>query len=104
MKIILVLFVGVVLVGTAWCRYTRYPSGVQVWVQKVKVFEVSESGEIINPEPDNNDVDDSSDIDVRFGSIVPMNYMPVWVQNVPATRIFTQRVYPSQYRNGQFQY
>lgn len=109
MKNILVLLMCAVLVGAAWGRYTRYPSGVQVWVQKVKVFEVSKTGQVIDSRPNNyQDDEDAPNIDVRFGSELPMNNrrnnVQVWVQNVPATRIFSQRVYPNQYPNNKPQH
>lgn len=82
MRNLFVVLVCSLMLHLANCQYFRYPSGVQVWVQKVEVIEVNERGEEITyngvaVHPVNRDeeqlpnsiTEDFPDIDERFGEL-----------------------------------
>ncbi|PZC76462.1 hypothetical protein B5X24_HaOG204524 [Helicoverpa armigera] len=76
MKYLSVIFLGVVIELTS-SRYIRFPSGLEVWIQKVKVYEVNEYGQEIHPH--NNYDDEEPLIDIR--SAYPSNPgKPGWPQ------------------------
>ena len=77
MKYLCALLFCVVILDLVNChtQYFRYPSGVQVWVQKVKVIEVDEYGNEI-PSLDDTDYENQPGIDVRLQTTVE-NDMPL---------------------------
>uniref|UniRef100_A0A2A4IVT2 Uncharacterized protein n=1 Tax=Heliothis virescens TaxID=7102 RepID=A0A2A4IVT2_HELVI len=76
MKYLFVIFFCVVVELTS-SRHVRFPNGLELWIQKVDVFEINEYGQEV---PQHNYEDEEPLIDIRSAFPSIPDSVPVWGQ------------------------
>ncbi|PZC76460.1 hypothetical protein B5X24_HaOG204522 [Helicoverpa armigera] len=82
-----ILLVCCIIFERSCCRHVTYPSGEQVWVQKVKVIEVNEHGhEVLSPSYGDFEI---PDFDVRTPALRwNQPKVVVWVEKVEGYELY----------------